>query len=100
MINIRIAKARKCYDVESAFSVYITFDYDQRIVDTVKSLPQRFYNADKKEWEAPLPALKTVVDNVGFLVMSRVLVKLSKSLILQWLRSCRKVTNTVSLSAV
>jgi SNF2 family DNA or RNA helicase len=64
MINIRIAKAKKCYDVESAFSVYITFDYDQRIVDTVKSLPQRFYNADKKEWEAPLPALKTVVDNL------------------------------------
>ena len=64
MINVRIAKAKKCYDVESAFSVYITFDYDQRIVDTVKSLPQRFYNADKKEWEAPLPALKTVVDNL------------------------------------
>ncbi len=65
MINVRIAKAKKCYDVESAFSVYITFDYDQRIVDTVKSLPQRFYNADKKEWEAPLPALKTVVDNLS-----------------------------------
>lgn len=64
MINVRIAKAKKCYDVESAFSVYITFDYDRRIVDTVKSLPQRFYNADKKEWEAPLPALKTVVDNL------------------------------------
>lgn len=64
MINVRIAKAKKCYDVESAFSVYITFDYDQRIVDTVKALPQRFYNADKKEWEAPLPALKTVVDNL------------------------------------
>jgi len=64
MINIKIAKAKKCYDVESAFSVYITFDYDQRIVDTVKALPQRFYNADKKEWEAPLPALKTVVDNL------------------------------------
>ena len=64
MINVKIAKAKKCYDVESAFSVYITFDYDQRIVDTIKSLPQRFYNADKKEWEAPLPALKTVVDNL------------------------------------
>ena len=64
MINVRIAKAKKCYDVESAFSVYVTFDYDQRIVDTVKALPQRFYNADKKEWEAPLPALKAVVDNL------------------------------------
>ena len=64
MINVKIAKAKKCYDVESAFSVYITFDYDQRIVDTVKALPQRFYNADKKEWEAPLPALKTVVDTL------------------------------------
>ena len=64
MINVRIAKAKKCYDMESAFSVYITFDYDQRIVDTIKALPQRFYNADKKEWEAPLPALKTVVDNL------------------------------------
>jgi len=64
MINVRIAKAKKCYDMESAFSVYITFDYDQRIVDTVKSLPQRFYNADKKEWEAPLPALKAVIDNL------------------------------------
>ena len=64
MINVRIAKAKKCYDVESAFSIYITFDYDQRIVDTVKALPQRFYNADKKEWEAPLLALKTVVDTL------------------------------------
>lgn len=64
MINVKIAKAKKCYDVESAFSVYITFDYDQRIVDTIKALPQRFYNADKKEWEAPLPALKTVVDTL------------------------------------
>ena len=64
MINVRIAKAKKCYDVESAFSVYITFDYDQRIVDTIKALPQRVYNADKKEWEAPLPALKTVVDTL------------------------------------
>ena len=64
MINVRIAKAKKCYDVESAFSIYITFDYDQRIVDTIKALPQRVYNADKKEWEAPLPALKTVVDTL------------------------------------
>jgi len=64
MINVRIAKAKKCYDMESAFSVYITFDYDQRIVDTIKALPQRVYNADKKEWEAPLPALKAVVDNL------------------------------------
>mgnify|MGYP002854750033 CR=1 FL=1 len=64
MINIKIAKSRKCYDVESAFSMYVSFDYDQRIVDTIKSLPQRFYNPDKKEWEVSLPALKTLVDTL------------------------------------
>lgn len=64
MINVKIAKSKRCYDSNCAFSIYMTFDYDQRIVDTVRNLPQRFYNGEKKEWEAPLPALETVVNSL------------------------------------
>lgn len=64
MINVKVAKSKKCYDNTCAFSVYITFDYDQMIVDTVKALPQRFYNADKKEWEAPLTSLPTILSKL------------------------------------
>ncbi len=64
MINVKVAKSKKCYDNTCAFSVYITFDYDQMIVNTVKALPQRFYNADKKEWEAPLTSLPTILSKL------------------------------------
>ena len=64
MINVKVAKSKKCYDNTCAFSVYISFDYDQMIVNTVKALPQRFYNADKKEWEAPLNSLPTILSQL------------------------------------
>jgi len=54
MINIRIAEADKCNE---DYSMFISFDYNQKIVDTIKSYPTRYWNKDTKEWEVPLKKL-------------------------------------------
>jgi SNF2 family DNA or RNA helicase len=49
MINIRIAKSKKCNGEKSLF---ITFNYNADIVDTIKRVcEERFYDKDKREWE-------------------------------------------------
>ena len=54
MINIRIAEADKCNE---DYSMFISFDYNQKIVDTIKSYSTRYWNKDTKEWEVPLKKL-------------------------------------------
>ena len=49
MINIRIAKSKKCNGEKSLF---ITFNYNADIVDTIKRVcEERYYDKDKREWE-------------------------------------------------
>ena len=48
MININIAEATKC---NGDWSLYVTFPYDQKIVDTIRGISNRSWNKDKKEWE-------------------------------------------------
>lgn len=49
MINIRIAKSKKCNGDKSLF---ITFNYNADIVDTIKRVcEERYYDKDKREWE-------------------------------------------------
>jgi SNF2 family DNA or RNA helicase len=62
MININIREANKC---NGDYSLYLSFDYDARIVDIVKSLATRVYNKDTKEWEVPLRSLSKVVDSLS-----------------------------------
>lgn len=54
MINIRIDNANKC---NGDYSMYITFDYDQKIVDVIREFPSRAWNKEKKEWEVPFTKL-------------------------------------------
>lgn len=62
MINVRIAKADKCGE---DFSMFVSFDYNQKIVDTIRELPTRYWNKDTKEWEVPLKKLQYLVDNLS-----------------------------------
>lgn len=62
MINIRIDNSKKC---NGDYSLYITFDYDARIVESVKSLPTRFYNATNKTWEVPFNQLGVLVNKLS-----------------------------------
>lgn len=58
MINIEIAQSFKC---NGDYSLFISFDYDERIVAVIKELPTRFYNTTDKEWEVPFNKLDVIV---------------------------------------
>ena len=62
MINVRIDKADKCNE---DYSLFVSFDYNQKIVDTIRELPTRFWNKDTKEWELPLKKLEYLVENLS-----------------------------------
>ena len=59
MIDIRVDKATKC---NGDWSLYVTFPYNDKIVDVVRSFPSRFWDKDKKEWELPFKCFKPFID--------------------------------------
>lgn len=59
MINIKVDKSKKC---NGEYSLYITFDFDMRIVNVIREFPSRYWNADKKEWEVPFNKLGELVE--------------------------------------
>ena len=61
MIDIRVAESQKC---NGDWSFYVTFPYDQKIVDVVRECPNRFWNKDKKEWELPFKCFKNFIDSL------------------------------------
>ena len=62
MINIEIAESFKC---NGDYSLFISFDYDSRIVGVIKALPTRYYNPTDKEWEVPLNKLDLIVKQLS-----------------------------------
>ena len=58
MINVRIAESNKCNE---DYSIFVSFTYNQNIVDTIKSYPTRYWIPDTKEWEMPLKKLADLV---------------------------------------
>lgn len=59
MINIRIDKSTKC---NGDWSLYVTSHYDNKIIDTIRTFPNRFWNKEKKEWELSFKYLKPFID--------------------------------------
>lgn len=59
MINIRVDKANK---VNGEWSLFVTFPYNQKIVDVVRTYPNRYWNKDNKEWELPFKCFKPFID--------------------------------------
>ena len=53
MITIEIRKSDRA---NGDYSMFISFPYDTRIIDVIRSMPTRYWNPDEKEWE--VPALK------------------------------------------
>ena len=62
MITINIQESNRC---ETEYSMYISFPYNQRIVDTIRNLPTRYWTPDTKEWEVPLSKLPTILDRLA-----------------------------------
>lgn len=61
MININIAKAKKA---NGEYSLFISFPYDNKIVEVIREFPSRFWDKDKKEWELPFNKLGEFVSKL------------------------------------
>ena len=61
MINVRIDNSKMCNE---DYSLFVSFAYNQRIVDTIKSYPTRYWNKDSKEWEIPLKKLTDLLNDL------------------------------------
>ncbi len=64
MISINIKASEK---LNNDFSAFISFDYDNLIVNTLRELPFKFYNKDTTTWEIPTDKVLTIISNLqGF----------------------------------
>ena len=61
MININIAESKK---VNGDWSLYVTFPYDEKIVNTIRDFPQRFWDKEKKQWEVAFKYLPTMLSKL------------------------------------
>ena len=61
-ININIRQSKNIGD---DFSMYVSFEYNQKVVDTIRDLPTRYWNKDTKEWEVPVKKLQYLLDNLS-----------------------------------
>lgn len=61
MIDIRVDKATKC---NGEWSLYVTFPYEDKVINVVRSFPSRFWNKDTKEWELPFKCFKPFIDSL------------------------------------
>ena len=59
MINIKEQTAKKLPGISSLF---VTFNYNKDIVDTIKTLPAYNYSAKDKIWEIPVTCLAELID--------------------------------------
>ena len=50
MITIKIDKSIKCYEEKS---IFVSFPYNAKIVEIIKSQKERYYNPTNKTWELP-----------------------------------------------
>lgn len=61
MIKVDIRKANKC---NSEWSMFLSFEYNQEILDVVRSFPYKWWNANDKEWELPLDKLGNLIEKL------------------------------------
>jgi len=61
MVDIRLDKAKKC---NGDWSMFVTFPYNQKIVDVIRTCTNRAWDKNKKEWELPVKFFKTFVDSL------------------------------------
>ena len=65
MITVEIKKAKKLKEYNSAF---VSFNYNENIVNYLRRLPVKFYHPETKQWEIPTTLIsnfKMCFDNLG-----------------------------------
>lgn len=80
MINIEYDKPTKLKSVKQ--SIYVSFEYNQKIVTVIRTINPRFYNADNHTWELPyseLGYLRKELTDEEFSIIGKPIDKLDKS---------------------
>ena len=62
-VNVKIAKSTRC---NGDYSLYVTFDFDMRIVEVIRSFSTKFWNAEDKIWELPLNKLTELTTKIDW----------------------------------
>ena len=47
-------------NLNSEYSAYVSFDYNEKILNAIKKLPFRYYNNEMKDWEIPVSKVTTL----------------------------------------
>ena len=61
MIKIDVRKSIKC---NGDYSLFVSFEYDSKIVDTIRSFPSRYWNPNEKTWEIPFNKLAELLEKL------------------------------------
>lgn len=62
VITIDVRKAVKC---NGDYALFVSFPYDERILNTIRDFPTRFWNKDTKEWELPFNKLGELTEKLS-----------------------------------
>lgn len=63
MINIVVKESNQ--NTIDRYSLFISFPYNEKIVDVIRECPIRYWNKDNKEWELPIKKLSYLVENLS-----------------------------------
>lgn len=61
MRNIIKIDIRQSVRANGDASIFVSFGYDQKIVDVIRSFPSRYWNKDTKEWELPVGKMPEIL---------------------------------------
>ena len=63
MINIEVKESIK--NTIDEYSLFISFPYNETIINVIRDCPIRYWNKDDKTWEVPVKKLPYLVENLG-----------------------------------
>lgn len=61
MISIDVRKSVKC---NGDYSLFVSFEYDERIINVIRSFPSRYWNPNEKNWEVPFNKLAELLERL------------------------------------
>jgi SNF2 family DNA or RNA helicase len=59
LINIRVDKSNEC---NCDLSMFVSFNYNAQIIDSIRTLPTRCWHKETKEWEIPVKKLPDLIE--------------------------------------
>ena len=63
MITINIQKSQKLKNYE--YAMFVSFDFNNKILEAVKNSSERYYNPDTREWELPIKKLQYLTETLS-----------------------------------